>query len=113
MLPKAASWLQWVMILMQPLNAARLFTASLSQYPNLDQEGKTTLNHVNSSLKIAGELLNRSMLDISKLDSNMVEVNRRDFAIADLIDGLAVEFDAMSKDCLIKFNYAFQAQYHH
>ncbi|WP_299807045.1 PAS domain-containing hybrid sensor histidine kinase/response regulator [uncultured Shewanella sp.] len=89
--------------LMQPLNAARLFTASLSQYPNLDQEGKTTLNHVNSSLKIAGELLT-DLLDISKLDSDMVEVNRRDFAIADLIDGLAVEFDAMSKDCLIKFS---------
>ncbi|GIU27256.1 hybrid sensor histidine kinase/response regulator [Shewanella schlegeliana] len=90
--------------LMQPLNAARLFTASLSQYPNLDLEGKTTLNHVNSSLKIAGELLT-DLLDISKLDSDMVEVNRRDFAIADLIDGLAVEFDAMSKDSLIKFSF--------
>ncbi|MGS0675313.1 PAS domain-containing hybrid sensor histidine kinase/response regulator [Shewanella sp. 125m-1] len=90
--------------LMQPLNAARLFTASLSQYPNLDLEGKTTLNHVNSSLKIAGELLT-DLLDISKLDSGMVEVNRRDFSIADLLDGLAVEFDAMSKDCLIKFSF--------
>ncbi|MGS0729889.1 sensor histidine kinase, partial [Shewanella sp. 0m-11] len=81
-----------------------LFTASLSQYPNLDLEGKTTLNHVNSSLKIAGELLT-DLLDISKLDSGMVEVNRRDFSIADLLDGLAVEFDAMSKDCLIKFSF--------
>lgn len=89
--------------LMQPLNAARLFTASLSQYPNLDQEGKTTLSHVNSSLKIAGELLT-DLLDISKLDSGMIEVNRRDFSVSDLIDGLGVEFTAMAKDSQINFS---------
>ncbi len=89
--------------LMQPLNAARLFTASLSQYPNLDQEGKTTLSHVNSSLKIAGELLT-DLLDISKLDSGMIEVNRRDFSVSDLIDGLGVEFAAMAKDSQINFS---------
>lgn len=89
--------------LMQPLNAARLFTASLAQYPNLDQEGRTTLSHVNSSLKIAGELLT-DLLDISKLDSGMVDVNRRDFSVSELLDGLAVEFDAMAKDYTIKFS---------
>ena len=89
--------------LMQPLNAARLFTASLSQYPNLDQEGKKTLSHVNSSLKIAGELLT-DLLDISKLDSGMIEVNRRDFSVSDLIDGLGVEFTAMAKDSRITFS---------
>ncbi|MFT5235834.1 MAG: Na+/proline symporter/signal transduction histidine kinase [Shewanella sp.] len=89
--------------LMQPLNAARLFTASLSQYPNLDQEGKTTLSHVNSSLKIAGELLT-DLLDISKLDSGMIEVNRRDFSVSDLIDGLGIEFTAMAKDSQINFS---------
>ena len=89
--------------LMQPLNAARLFTASLAQYPNLDQEGRTTLSHVNSSLKIAGELLT-DLLDISKLDSGMVDVNRRDFSVSELLDGLAVEFDAMAKDYAIKFS---------
>lgn len=89
--------------LMQPLNAARLFTASLAQYPNLDHEGRTTLSHVNSSLKIAGELLT-DLLDISKLDSGMVDVNRRDFSVAELLEGLAVEFDAMAKDYAIKFS---------
>ncbi len=89
--------------LMQPLNAARLFTASLAQYPNLDQEGRTTLSHVNSSLKIAGELLT-DLLDISKLDSGMVEVNRRDFSVAELLEGLAVEFNAMAKDYSINFS---------
>ncbi|MCL1099450.1 hybrid sensor histidine kinase/response regulator [Shewanella gelidii] len=89
--------------LMQPLNAARLFTASLSQYPNLDQEGRTTLSHVNSSLKTAGELLT-DLLDISKLDSGMVDVNRKDFALSELFDGLAVEFAAMAKDQQISFS---------
>ncbi|MGL4937734.1 hybrid sensor histidine kinase/response regulator [Shewanella sp.] len=89
--------------LMQPLNAARLFTASLSQYPHLDHEARTTLTHVNSSLKIAGELLT-DLLDISKLDSGMIEVNRRDFAISELLNGLAVEFEAMAGDNHIRFS---------
>ncbi|NKF52396.1 hybrid sensor histidine kinase/response regulator [Shewanella sp. WXL01] len=89
--------------LMQPLNAARLFTASLSQYPNLDLEAKNTINHVNSSLKTAGELLT-DLLDISKLDSGTVEVNRRDFAVSEILQGLAVEFDAMAEDNNIRFN---------
>ena len=89
--------------LMQPLNAARLFTASLSQYPNLDQEGRTTLSHVNSSLKIAGELLT-DLLDISRLDSGMIEVNCQDFAVSDLLEGLGVEFSAMAKDSQITFS---------
>lgn len=89
--------------LMQPLNAARLFTASLSQYPNLDLEAQTTLTHVNSSLKTAGELLT-DLLDISKLDSGLVDVNRRDFAISEIINGLSVEFDAMAADNQISFS---------
>ncbi|GGB64594.1 hybrid sensor histidine kinase/response regulator [Shewanella inventionis] len=89
--------------LMQPLNAARLFTASLSQYPNLDLEAQTTLTHVNSSLKTAGELLT-DLLDISKLDSGMVDVNRRDFAVSEIINGLSVEFDAMAADNQISFS---------
>ncbi|MCE9678303.1 PAS-domain containing protein [Shewanella sp. AS1] len=89
--------------LMQPLNAARLFTASLAQYPHLDNEGRTTLSHVNSSLKIAGELLT-DLLDISKLDSGLVEVNRRDFSVSELLEGLSVEFDAMAKDYGISFS---------
>ncbi|WP_394130917.1 NahK/ErcS family hybrid sensor histidine kinase/response regulator [Shewanella maritima] len=89
--------------LMQPLNAARLFTASLSQHPNLDREVQATLSHVNSSLKIAGELLT-DLLDISKLDSDKVDVNRKDFAISEIIDGLAVEFEAMAEDSQIHFH---------
>ncbi|QDF67333.1 hybrid sensor histidine kinase/response regulator [Shewanella sp. SNU WT4] len=88
--------------LMQPLNAARLFTASLAQYSALDDEARKTVGHVNQSLKIAGELLT-DLLDISKLDSGTVEVNRQDFAIADLLDNLGVEFSAMAADCHIDF----------
>ncbi|MDN5370288.1 MAG: hypothetical protein PWP74_1596, partial [Shewanella sp.] len=56
----------------------------------------------NSSLKIAGELLT-DLLDISRLDSGKVDVNRRDFAISEILNGLAVEFEAMSKDSQIRF----------
>ncbi|QUN07333.1 hybrid sensor histidine kinase/response regulator [Shewanella yunxiaonensis] len=88
--------------LMQPLNAARLFTASLSQHPKLEQDVSMTLEHINSSLKTAGELLT-DLLDISRLDSGKVDVNRKDFAISEILNGLAVEFDAMSKDSHIRF----------
>ncbi|MCL2914296.1 hybrid sensor histidine kinase/response regulator [Shewanella corallii] len=90
--------------LMQPLNAARLFTASLSQYPALDNESQTTLSHINSSLKTAGELLT-DLLDISKLDSGMVDVNLRQVAVSEVLDSLAVEFDAMAEDHKISFRY--------
>ncbi|MBV7314559.1 PAS domain-containing hybrid sensor histidine kinase/response regulator [Shewanella sp. NIFS-20-20] len=88
--------------LMQPLNAARLFTASLAQYPPLDAEARKTVSHVNQSLKIAGELLT-DLLDISKLDSGTVEVNVKDVAIADLLDNLGVEFSAMAAEHHIDF----------
>ncbi|BDM64950.1 sensor histidine kinase [Shewanella sp. NFH-SH190041] len=90
--------------LMQPLNAARLFTASLAQYPGLDQEANTTLQHVNSALKTAGELLS-DLLDISRLDSGNVEVNLRQVAVTELLDGLAVEFAAMAGGHGIEFSY--------
>jgi Na+/proline symporter/signal transduction histidine kinase len=88
--------------LMQPLNAARLFTASLAQYPNLDLEAQTTLAHVNHSLKNAGELLT-DLLDISKLDSGKVSVERSDFPLSQLLTGLGAECQAMAKDSNISF----------
>ncbi|MCL1126753.1 hybrid sensor histidine kinase/response regulator [Shewanella surugensis] len=90
--------------LMQPLNAARLFTASLSQDPQLNKDGKETLSHIGSSLKAAGELL-VDLLDISKLDSGTIEVNRKDFVIKGLLSELAIEFEAMAADCAITFSY--------
>lgn len=90
--------------LMQPLNAARLFTASLSQDPELNTEGKKTLSHIGSSLKAAGELV-VDLLDISKLDSGTIEVNRKDFVINVLLTELAIEFKAMAADSDITFHF--------
>ncbi|QSX35461.1 PAS-domain containing protein [Shewanella avicenniae] len=88
--------------LMQPLNAARLFTASLNQHPNVPTDVQLTLNHINVSLKNAGELLT-DLLDISRLDSGKVDVKRRDFSIEEIISTMAVEFEAMSADSHIRF----------
>ncbi|WP_299496098.1 PAS domain-containing hybrid sensor histidine kinase/response regulator [uncultured Shewanella sp.] len=90
--------------LMQPLNAARLFSASLSQDPDLNQTGKETLTHIGRSLKAAGELLT-DLLDISKLDSGTVDVNRKDFMVKNVLNELATEFEAMAADCEIVFSY--------
>ncbi|MCH1919251.1 hybrid sensor histidine kinase/response regulator [Shewanella sp. A3A] len=88
--------------LMQPLNAARLFTASLNQHPNVPPDVQQTLSHINGSLKNAGELLT-DLLDISRLDSGKVDVKRRDFSISEILATMAVEFEAMSKDYSISF----------
>ncbi|MBB1270535.1 NahK/ErcS family hybrid sensor histidine kinase/response regulator [Shewanella sp. SR44-3] len=88
--------------LMQPLNAARLFTASLSQDPKLNLEAQATLNHVNNSLQSAGELLT-DLLDISRLDSGLVTVERRDFNLGQVLTALAAECSAMAEESQIRF----------
>ncbi|WP_025822205.1 hybrid sensor histidine kinase/response regulator [Shewanella marina] len=89
--------------LMQPLNAARLFTASLAHDPQLSIATQKAINNVNGSLKAAGELLT-DLLDISRLDSGLVKVNRKDFYIAQLIEGLSAECIAMQDEFNIHFS---------
>jgi CheY-like chemotaxis protein len=57
---------------------------------------------VNHSLNNAGELLT-DLLDISKLDSGKVSVDRSDFALSQLLTGLGAECQAMAKDSNIGF----------
>ncbi|NAW33901.1 NahK/ErcS family hybrid sensor histidine kinase/response regulator [Halomonas alimentaria] len=82
--------------LLQPLNAARLFTSALSQEMDAS-DMKRTIGHIDNSLQAAEELLS-TLLDISKLDAGALTPRRSHFALADIIRPLRAEFEVMAED---------------
>ncbi|WP_447957209.1 hybrid sensor histidine kinase/response regulator [Vreelandella sp. EE7] len=82
--------------LLQPLNAARLFTSALMQN---EQESGTqrTIGHIDNSLQAAEELLS-TLLDISKLDAGALTPRRSHFALSDITRPLRAEFDVMADE---------------
>jgi len=89
--------------LMQPLNAARLFTASLLQHEHPDPEIKQTVSHIADSLKSSGQLL-ADLLDISKLESDAIEVSKSDFPVSALLSNFNAEFSAMANDYSVEYH---------
>ncbi|GHC22920.1 hybrid sensor histidine kinase/response regulator [Aidingimonas halophila] len=82
--------------LLQPLNAARLFTSALSQQTDVDNLN-TTIGHIDNSLQSAEELLS-TLLDISKLDAGALTPRRSHFALADIFRPLRSEFEVMAEE---------------
>ncbi|QFT86087.1 Virulence sensor protein BvgS precursor [Halomonas sp. THAF12] len=82
--------------LLQPLNAARLFTSALSQEMQAD-EMRRTIGHIDNSLQAAEELLG-TLLDISKLDAGALTPRRSHFALADVFRPLRAEFEVMAEE---------------
>jgi PAS domain S-box-containing protein len=87
--------------LLQPLNAARLFTSALGQG---DHDAKTlrAVDRIDSSLRAAEELLT-ALLDISKLDAGALEPRHTDFRVDDVLATLAVEFGVIARERGIEF----------
>ncbi|MDR5900819.1 NahK/ErcS family hybrid sensor histidine kinase/response regulator [Halomonas icarae] len=82
--------------LLQPLNAARLFTSALAQEMDA-ADMKRTIGHIDGSLQAAEELLG-TLLDISKLDAGALTPRRSHFALADIIRPLRAEFEVMAEN---------------
>ena len=82
--------------LLQPLNAARLFTSALMQ-DEKTTSAQRTIGHIDNSLQAAEELLS-TLLDISKLDAGALTPRRSHFALADIFRPLRAEFDVMAAD---------------
>jgi PAS domain S-box-containing protein len=76
--------------LLQPLHAARLFSASLGEAP-LDGRSKDIVGQIEQALGAVDELL-RALLDISKLDAGGSKPDRRAFVLGDVLEGLAASF---------------------
>jgi len=82
--------------LMQPLNAARLFSAALShQHDALPREAQELVQHLDSSLRSAEDLIS-DLLDISRLENGRITPDRNTFALSTLFDTLGAEFTVLA-----------------
>ena len=83
---------------MQPLNAARLFSAALAhQDEALPSEAQELVRHLDSSLRSAEDLIT-DLLDISRLENGRIAPDRHPFALASLFDTLAAEFGVLAAE---------------
>jgi len=76
--------------LLQPLNAARLFLATLAERP-LDGDAPKLLKHACASLEAADDLIN-TLLELSRIDAGAQQVEASHFPLDSLIGQIATEF---------------------
>lgn len=94
--------------LMQPLNAAHLFTSSLQQKLQSKLQGSDEeleiLHHIDNSLHVAEHLIG-TLLDISRLDTGTIKPNVSVFNIHDLLQNLASEFSVIAADNQLQLHW--------
>jgi len=76
--------------LRQPVHALTLFVAALRPRVN-DLEARRLLDHIDSSVQAMGGLFN-GLLDISRLDAGVVEVNPQTFAMQPLLERICRDY---------------------
>ncbi|RCS31720.1 response regulator [Rhodanobacter denitrificans] len=82
--------------LLQPLNAARLFTSALRQHSGLDTEASGLAERIDASFRAAEDLLD-ALLDISRLDAGSYHPEVGGFALAELFDSLKAQFAVVAE----------------
>lgn len=75
--------------LLQPLNAARLFTSALLERESCSQQN--LVRNISNSLEDVENLLG-TLVDISKLDAGVIKPDIGAFAVSELLDHLALEY---------------------
>ena len=81
--------------LLQPLNAARLFTGSLAERHDVASSLKLVKN-ISNSLDDVENLLG-TLVDISKLDAGVIKADVSVFSAQHLLDNLAMEYQQVAK----------------
>ncbi len=87
--------------LRQPLHAITLFTATLKMKVNKD-ENKQLICHIEQSITALSSLFN-SLLDISKLNAGMTEVNFKHLALSEILTSLKNEFSLLAHEKKLYF----------
>jgi len=82
--------------ILQPLNAARLYAASLVERPLPGPEGHLIRN-LDASLSAVEEILS-ALIEVSRMDAGRLEPDIEAFALAPLLDQLRVEFEPLARD---------------
>jgi Na+/proline symporter/signal transduction histidine kinase/CheY-like chemotaxis protein len=88
--------------LMQPLEAARLFTSALTEQQNLSVEQQRQVDNIDRSLKAANDLL-ADLAEIARLESGNIKPLVEVFALNDLFEDLAQEFSALAIEQQVEF----------
>ncbi len=88
--------------LMQPLEAARLFTSALLSQKNLTEVQKRQVHNIKDSLKVANELLS-NLGEIARIESGNIKPNLSVFSLNELFSSLAQEFSAAADDLQVDF----------
>ncbi|MCW8330717.1 hybrid sensor histidine kinase/response regulator [Photobacterium sp. SDRW27] len=87
--------------LMQPLNAARLFSSSLTEVAK-DQETTKLAHHIESALGAAEDLIG-DLLDVSRLEAGKLQINLHPFPVSEVLNTLNAEFSALARQQGITF----------
>ncbi|MFT5296371.1 MAG: Na+/proline symporter/signal transduction histidine kinase/CheY-like chemotaxis protein [Colwellia sp.] len=88
--------------LMQPLEAARLFTSALSSQGNLSESQFRQVKNIDHSLKVANDLL-ADLGEIARIESGNITAHYTTFSINDLFKDLAQEFSASAEVYDVEF----------
>ena len=80
--------------LLQPLNAARLFTSALRQQP-LDTESARLAERADAAFKAAEDLLD-ALLEVSRLDAGKLTPELGSFALSDIVEPLKHQFSVVA-----------------
>ncbi|WP_440224880.1 hybrid sensor histidine kinase/response regulator [Dokdonella sp. MW10] len=90
--------------LLQPLNAARLFTSALRHQPDLDAETGEIVERIDTSFKAAEDLLD-ALLEASKLDAGKYHADVGTVSLAEVIAPLRHPFGVQAASRGIKLAF--------
>ena len=91
--------------LLQPINAARLFTHSISERAHEPESVVHLAENIDQSLVTANELL-RALLDVSKLDSGGITPELNDFLLDEFMHVLVAEMQASANEKQVLLHYS-------
>jgi len=97
--------------LLQPFNAARLFSSILTeQVETIPDSIKETVLNLDLSLKSAENLLS-ALLDIAKIDAGGMTIEKEDFSINSIFDQLRNQYQSKAQHKSLKFK-VLKSKYH-
>ena len=86
--------------LRQPVHALSLFVEAMRSRA-MDDDARTLLGHIDSSVRAMGGLFG-GLLDISRLDAGVVEVNKTDFPIQQLLERVCRDYESQAREKDVK-----------
>ncbi len=88
--------------LMQPLEAARLFTSALAAQNKLSESQRRQVSNVEQSLRVANDMLS-SLGEIARIESGNIEASEERFSLVEFLTRLEQEFSASAREKHIDF----------